>query len=125
MVLTAQSHQVHIAADGHAALQAVARFRPDIMFIDIGLPGMSGYDLAERVRSDRSLGQVLLVALTGYGGPDDRSRALKSGFDRHVVKPIDERALDELLRGAPPPRSVAPPADPDPRDAAEIDERVR
>ena len=125
MVLTAQSHQVHIAADGHAALQAVARFRPDIMLIDIGLPGMSGYDLAERVRSDRSLGPVLLVALTGYGGPDDRTRALNSGFDRHVVKPIDESALDELLRGAPPPRRVAPPAESDPRDAGEIDERVR
>ena len=125
MVLAAQSHQVHIAADGHAALQAVAQFRPDIMFIDIGLPGMSGYDLAERVRSDRSLGQVILVALTGYGGPDDRTRALESGFDHHVVKPIEESALGELLRGAPPLPRAAPPADSDPRDPGEIDERVR
>jgi signal transduction histidine kinase/ActR/RegA family two-component response regulator len=125
MVLTAQSHQVHIAADGHAALEAVARFRPHVMLIDIGLPGMSGYDLAERVRSDPSLGQVLLVALTGYGGPEDRTRALNSGFDRHVVKPIDESALDELLRGAPPVPKAAPPAGADPRNAGEIDERVR
>jgi DNA-binding response OmpR family regulator len=129
MVLTAQSHQVHIAPDGHAALQAVGQFRPDIMLIDIGLPGMSGYDLAERIRADRSFEQVLLVALTGYGGDDDRARALNCGFDRHVVKPIDDRALDELLRDAPAFRGVVRPAEldsePDLRGANEIDERVR
>ncbi len=129
MVLTAQSHQVHIAPDGHAALQAVGQFRPDLMLIDIGLPGMSGYDLAERIRKDRSLGQVLLVALTGYGGSDDRARALECGFDRYVVKPIDERGLDELLLESPPLRSAVPTADadsgPDQRIAGEIDERVR
>ena len=127
MVLTAQSHQVHIAPDGHTALQAVGQFRPDIMLIDIGLPGMSGYDLAERIRSDRSLGHVLLVALTGYGGPEDRTRALECGFDRHVVKPIDERALDDLLRDTPSLPKIAPPpiGCSDPRGAGEIDERVR
>lgn len=129
MVLTAQSHQVHIAPDGHAALQAVGQFRPDIMLIDIGLPGMSGYDLAERIRAAGSFERVLLVALTGYGGDDARARALNCGFDRHVVKPIDDRALDELLRDAPALRGVVHPADldsePDHRGASEIDERVR
>jgi len=129
MVLTSLSHQVHIAADGHAALQAVGQFRPDMMLIDIGLPGMSGYDLAERIRSDRSLGPMFLVALTGYGGTDDRERALKCGFDRHIVKPIDDRSLDELLRDAPTFQTTARPADPDAnpdrRVAGEIDERVR
>jgi signal transduction histidine kinase/CheY-like chemotaxis protein len=128
MVLTAQSHQVHIATDGHAALQTVGQFRPDIMLIDIGLPGMSGYDLAERLRSDRTLGHVRLVALTGYGGPDDRTRALDCGFDRHVVKPIDERGLAELLRDTPPVATIPSTeadCDPDSRGAGEIDERVR
>jgi signal transduction histidine kinase/ActR/RegA family two-component response regulator len=129
MVLTAQSHQVHIAPDGHAALQTVGQFRPDIMLIDIGLPGMSGYDLAERIRSDRTLEHVRLVALTGYGGPDDRTRALDCGFDRHVVKPIDERGLNELLHDTPPLARIArhtdAVCDPDSRVAGEIDERVR
>ncbi len=99
------------------------------MLIDIGLPGMSGYDLAERIRDDRSLGQVLLVALTGYGGSDDRARALNCGFDRYVVKPIDERGLDELLRDTATLRRTAPAADadsgPDYWVPGEIDERVR
>ena len=125
MLLTEQSHQVHIVGDGHAALQAVGQFRPDIMLIDIGLPGMSGYDLAERIRSDRSLGHVLLVALTGYSGDDDRERALECGFDRHIVKPIDEGGLEEVLRSAPPLPRFTPAPDPDSRDAGEIDERVR
>jgi signal transduction histidine kinase/ActR/RegA family two-component response regulator len=125
MLLTAQAHQVHIAADGHAALQSVGQFRPDIMLIDIGLPGMSGYDLAERIRRDQSLGHVLLVALTGYGGPDDRTRALECGFDHHVVKPIDEAALEELLRVTPSVPGIEPPADVDARVPGEIDERVR
>jgi CheY-like chemotaxis protein len=125
MLLTAQAHEVQIAADGHAALQSVGQFRPDVMLIDIGLPGMSGYDLAERIRRDPSLGHVLLVALTGYGGPDDRTRALESGFDHHVVKPIDEGALEELLRITPWVPSIDPPVAVDARVAGEIDERVR
>jgi CheY-like chemotaxis protein len=68
---------------------------------------------------------VLLVALTGYGGTEDRARALECGFDRHVVKPIDERGLDDLLRATPPLPRIAPPEEADSRDAAEIDERVR
>jgi signal transduction histidine kinase len=125
MVLTAQSHQVHIAGNGHAALEAVGQFRPDIMIIDIGLPGMSGYDLAERIRSDPSLGRVLLVALTGYGGAEDRTRALQCGFDRHIVKPIDEHRLDEVIGGGVPLPVITPPEGPDSRGAGEIDERVR
>jgi signal transduction histidine kinase/FixJ family two-component response regulator len=104
MVLTAQSHQVRVVGDGHAALGIVGQFRPDLMLIDIGLPGMSGYDLAERIRSERTLPNVFLVALTGYGSPEDRSHALRCGFDRHVVKPIDDRGLDELVRQASQPR---------------------
>jgi CheY-like chemotaxis protein len=125
LLLTAQAHQVHIAPDGHAALQSVGQFHPDVMLIDIGLPGMSGYDLAERIRRDPSLAHVLLVALTGYGGPDDRIRALECGFDHHVVKPIDEAALEELLRTTPVVPRSEPPAEFEARVAGEIDERVR
>jgi CheY-like chemotaxis protein len=125
LLLTAQAHQVHIAPDAHAALERVGSFRPEIMLVDIGLPGMSGYDLAERIRRDPSLADVILVALTGYGGPDDKARALACGFDYHVVKPIEERALDDLLRAAPPLRRTERPAGSDARSPRDIDERVR
>ena len=136
MVLTAQSHQVRVVGDGHAALAIVGQFRPDVMLIDIGLPGMSGYDLAERIRSDRTLAKVFLVALTGYGGPEDRNHAFRCGFDRHVVKPIDERGLDQLLREASQPSRGAGSMCPEPKpdgdmvedrdiSAERIDERVR
>lgn len=100
LLLTAQSHEVRVAGDGHTALVAAAEFHPDVMLVDIGLPGMSGYDLAERVRSDRTLAQVCLIAVTGYGGLQDRMRAFNVGFDHHVVKPVDERVLTRLLAEA-------------------------
>jgi signal transduction histidine kinase len=100
LLLTADSHEVHLAHDGHSALVEAARCHPDVMLIDIGLPGMSGYDLAERIRSDRALARVCLIALTGYDRPQDRSRALSSGFDHHLVKPVDVDALTRLIAGA-------------------------
>ena len=90
---------MEIAHDGYSALEAVRKFRPEIVLLDIGLPGMSGYEVARRIR-ERARGKApLLVAMTGYGQEADRRKAREAGFDHHLVKPIDLDALLELLAG--------------------------
>jgi CheY-like chemotaxis protein len=88
---------VEVAADGPEGLAKLLASPPDIALIDIGLPGMSGYEVARRARSQPHLSGVRLVALTGYGQPEDRQRALSAGFDAHVVKPIEPAELQRLL----------------------------
>lgn len=90
-------HDVCIAADGDAALTALASFRPELILLDIGLPGMDGYELARHLRL--LLPQARLIAVTGYGESRDRKRALAAGCDDHVVKPMRIDALARLLRG--------------------------
>jgi NO-binding membrane sensor protein with MHYT domain/CheY-like chemotaxis protein len=91
-ILEQEGHTVHTAADGRRGFEVIAQVRPDVALIDIGLPGLDGYGLAEQVRS---LGlQTYLIALTGYGLPEDRRRALASGFDTHMTKPPQ---MDRLL----------------------------
>jgi PAS domain S-box-containing protein len=88
-------HEVHEACDGARGLEEARRLRPDAALIDIGLPGMDGYEVARRIRAD--LPGARLVALTGYGQPEDRERALAAGFDAHLVKPVDPDQLQRLL----------------------------
>ena len=97
MILELLGHHVRVVHDGAVALEAARANPPDIMLIDIGLPGMNGYQIAEAVRSDPSLKHLVLVALTGYGQPEDKARAIGAGFDYHLVKPVDLDALDELV----------------------------
>jgi signal transduction histidine kinase len=85
---------VRTAADGASALELVEEFTPDIAVLDIGLPGMDGYELAQRLRRDPRFAGIKMVALTGYGTEQDRKRALESGFDAHCIKPV---ALENLL----------------------------
>src|SRR5687768_13753210 len=80
-------HQVHQAPDGPSALLAFEQFRPEIVLLDIGLPGMDGYEVATRMRAATGGSDVLIVALTGYGEEQDRRNALAVGFDAHLVKP--------------------------------------
>jgi CheY-like chemotaxis protein len=89
---------VHAAADGPAGLRSALEIEPDIMLVDIGLPQMDGYELARRVRRSDGARQPYLIALTGYGTPEDRQRALDAGFDAHVVKPVDFEALTAVLQ---------------------------
>ena len=95
-LLRVEGHDVQIAHDGPEGIELIERSHPDLALIDIGLPGLNGYQVARQVRSD--MGQeVRLVALTGYGQPEDTRRALDAGFDLHLKKPIDLQALSRLL----------------------------
>ena len=91
-LLNLAGHEVHEAADGPAGLEAALRLRPDVALVDVGLPGFDGYQLARRVRENPGP-FIYLVALTGYGQPDDRRHAVEAGFDAHLVKPVNPDAL--------------------------------
>ncbi len=90
-------YDVRLAHDGEAALAAAREYRPEVILLDIGLPGMDGFAVAKQLRKD-GIGGRLLVALTGYGEQQDRDRAQEVGFDHHLVKPIDPDRLQKLLR---------------------------
>lgn len=97
LLLRLRGHETRTAGDGLEGLTLAEMFRPDIAFVDIGLPGLDGHEVARQMRKRSSLRATVLVALTGYSGPEDRSRSQAAGFDRHVVKPIDLVELDRLL----------------------------
>jgi len=100
-VLTLRGHEVAIAHDGLEGIDLVKHFRPTVVICDIGLPGMNGYEVARKLRSDESFRGVLLVALSGYGGPEDVLKAKEAGFDVHLVKPPNLDALDRVLMAPP------------------------
>jgi CheY-like chemotaxis protein len=97
MLLSFSGHEVRIAHDGAEALDAVRDFRPDFVFLDIGMPRLSGYEVAEAVRAEPWGREVRLIAVTGWGQPDDKLRAQSAGFDQHLLKPIDPAEVDRLL----------------------------
>jgi CheY-like chemotaxis protein len=97
MLLSFSGHEVRIAHDGAQALATLRDFRPDVAFLDIGMPRLSGYEVAEAVRAEPWGRDVTLIAVTGWGQPDDKLRAQSAGFDRHLVKPIDPAEVDRLL----------------------------
>jgi CheY-like chemotaxis protein len=97
MLLELSGNQTELAFDGQSALDTAARFRPDIVLLDIGLPGINGYDVARRMRSEAWGKQVTLVAVTGWGQAEDRESSRAAGFDAHLVKPVDHAALMQLL----------------------------
>jgi len=92
MLLTVRGDEVRVAYDGEEAIFAEQEFKPDVLLLDIGMPKLSGYDVARRVRDARGPG-VLIVAITGWGQEEDRQRAHDAGFDRHFTKPVDYAAL--------------------------------
>ena len=94
-------HRVETAGDGPRGFELALETRPDIVIVDIGLPGLDGYHVAHGLRAALGAGAVFLVALTGYGQPDDRQRALEAGFDVHLVKPVAPEVLAEALARAP------------------------
>jgi PAS domain S-box-containing protein len=97
LLLESEGHQVLTAYDGISALETAQIERPDIILLDIGLPGLDGYAVAQALRQNHELERTMLIALTGYGQPDDRKKSSASGFDEHLVKPVDIEKLRELL----------------------------
>jgi PAS domain S-box-containing protein len=99
VLLRLQGHEVHVAHDGPAGLRLAAEHQPEMIFLDIGMPGMDGYEVARRLRHEPGLKNVRLAALTGWGQQEDRRRTAEAGFDYHLVKPVEPKVLEELLAG--------------------------
>jgi CheY-like chemotaxis protein/two-component sensor histidine kinase len=98
ILLRLEGHEVRTAHDGKQAIEEAGAFHPQVAFLDIGLPGnMDGYEVARKLRQEAGPEQAVLVAMTGYGHPDDVARALAAGFDLHMTKPADLEAIQRLL----------------------------
>ncbi|MFO0461958.1 MAG: response regulator, partial [Burkholderiales bacterium] len=99
LVLRASGHSVWVAFDGETALARATQVRPDVVVLDIGLPAEDGYSIARALRSRRATAGVTLVALTGYGQPEDVAKALEAGFAHHLVKPVDPERVLAIVAG--------------------------
>ena len=96
-LLELDGYTVHAAENGPLGLAAIERHRPDVALIDIGLPGLNGYEVAKQVRANLQNSRTYLVALTGYGQPQDVQAAIDAGFDNHIVKPLDPAKLAQIM----------------------------
>ena len=99
MILELGGHETASVYTAVDALQRAAAFRPDVVLLDIGLPGMDGYEVAQKMRELPGLRDIRLVAVTGYGRSDDRRRARDAGFDDHLTKPVEYALLERTLAG--------------------------
>jgi CheY-like chemotaxis protein len=97
MMLRLRGNDTRTAYDGEEAVVTVEEFRPDVVILDIGLPGLNGYEACRRIREQPWGKNTVLIAVTGWGQEEDRRRSHKAGFDNHMVKPIDPKALMRLL----------------------------
>ena len=97
VLLRLQGHEVEVAHDGYCALEIAAKFEPEVVLLDIGLPGINGYDVAKQLRQMKLARPQCLIAMTGYGSEEDRQRTEEAGFDHHIVKPIEPAELNKLL----------------------------
>ena len=97
LLLRKWGHEVNMAYDGHEAVTAAETHKPDLILLDIGLPGRDGYEVARLIRSQPALAGTTIVALTGYGTEKDRQQSRAAGFDEHIIKPVD---FDSVARGA-------------------------
>jgi CheY-like chemotaxis protein len=96
-VLREMGHSVDYAINGYAAMELATRFKPDVILLDIGLPGMDGIELCRRLRADPGLQATRIFAVTGYAQAEMKDRALAAGCEQHFIKPLDPRALEKLL----------------------------
>jgi signal transduction histidine kinase/ActR/RegA family two-component response regulator len=99
-LLDAMGHNVQAIHDGAAAIDAARALRPQVVLLDINLPGKRGYDIAREIRADPALAGTLLIAVTGYGQERDKEQAHRAGFDHHLTKPVDENVLERLINEA-------------------------
>jgi CheY-like chemotaxis protein len=96
-LLELEGHRVEVAANGLAAIETAESFLPDVAFLDIGMPGLNGYEVARRLRATPALAQARLVAVTGWGTQEDRARSEAAGFDAHLTKPVELDALNGII----------------------------
>ena len=97
LVLKEMGHSVDYAINGYVALDAARRFRPDYVLLDLGIPGMTGFEVCTQLRKDPELQALKVIAITGYNQPEYQERAKQVGFDAYYVKPIDPKVLYELF----------------------------
>jgi CheY-like chemotaxis protein len=97
LLLELQGHKVQVAHAGHTALRIAGECSPDVILLDIGMPGMNGYEVARQLRAQPAFHDTLLIAVTGYGRASDVKQTESAGFDHHLVKPIDYDKLQSLL----------------------------
>lgn len=95
--LELSGHQVGVAFNGSQGIERAREFKPDVVLCDVGLPGIDGYDVARAFRADAALRGSLLVALTGYAGPEEQQRAVEAGFERHLAKPASMETFEEVI----------------------------
>jgi CheY-like chemotaxis protein len=100
LILQAYGHEARAAYDGESALRLARSFRPDVVLLDIGMPGLDGYEVARRLRRDEGLHDALLVALSGWGEEEARRLSAEAGFDVYLLKPADLGQLQRLLAEA-------------------------
>jgi signal transduction histidine kinase/PAS domain-containing protein len=101
LLLRLMGNEVHVAYDGQQAAEAAASFRPELVLLDLDLPKLSGYEACRRIRELPFGGEMVLVAVTGWGADDDRRKAKEAGFDHHLVKPVEPAAVEKLVQSLP------------------------
>jgi CheY-like chemotaxis protein len=109
LVLQMKGNDVRAARDGREALAVAREFRPQVVLLDIGMPGEDGHGVCRRIRAEPWGHDLPVVALTGWGQEEERRRSLESGFTQHLVKPVDPEVLDRLLADLPAPPPAADP----------------
>ena len=97
MLLKLKGYQVEIRHDGHEAIAAAESLRPEVILLDISMPGMSGYEVCKQIREQEWGKTIVIVALTGFGKEEDKKRTQEAGFDAHLVKPVDLQTLMDVL----------------------------
>ena len=97
LLLETAGHEVKTTYDGSAAIAAAQSYRPRVAFCDIGMPGVNGHEVAARLRADGAHATAALVAVTGWGTDEDRRKSREAGFDFHLTKPVDPRAIESVL----------------------------
>jgi CheY-like chemotaxis protein len=96
-LLRDMGHEVDYAINGYVAIEVARKFRPDFVLLDLGLPGMDGFDVCKRLKREPGLEQTHFIAVTGYSREDFRTRSLAAGCELHLIKPVSPRVLEELL----------------------------
>jgi CheY-like chemotaxis protein len=101
VLLRLHGHEIRLAYDGQAALGEALAFHPEVIFLDLDLPKIDGYEVARRLRLEPAMKDMMMVAMTGYGQEEDRQRTREAGFQAHLVKPVEFDDVEELLSSAP------------------------